>query len=674
MLSTAVSLGVLASLIAGAPATAASGDFPVTRAAAQAAIEQSLAETGATSITAGLTDLDGLIWQGTTGIVDASGASPDADTIYGIGSTSKMFAAVAVMQLVDRGLVDLDAPVVRYYPEFRMRSPQYRQVTVRMLLDHSAGFPGAAYANMATTRPYAGYARGALANLARSSLKHTPGAMSVYCNDCFTLAGELVAEVSGMPFTTYVEQEVLEPLAMTESEYITGALPAPGTVARVVGDGQTLPLEVFNAYATGGLMSTSTDMAAFARMLMSGGTSGSTELLTAASVAEMGRSQLRTTLDLVTDTRWNYGLGWDTVDDVTLKAVGVRAWVKGGDTGNYHASLIVAPDAGLAAFVSGAGSYSSSAAQAVGEEMILHALVERGDLPAMPTKIGTDQPARATPAEADFAKMIGIYVGSGNLYRRITRVDDRLRIDALSDGRWVPGSYTLSYRTDGSWWIDDSFAQSITTMKGWGRTYLISTKPQGYGNAFGQDVVGQRVTSGTSIDKAWRARLGQWLYVADVPTSFLWLGMPATRITRIPGLAGYLDVGNASAVDARQAEYASMFLQVPLMNGRDLDDLEPVDARTLRMGSTVMVSRDRLPDLKRGATSIRIGAQGYGEWREAPRATRIDVRGADAWFVYDASIEGLAYGYRNASDVPVPPGGLVLVLAEAGDRVKVTSR
>ena len=244
------------------------------KAVAQTSIEKSLESTGATSITAGLTDVSGLLWQGTTGVVDAGGALPGPSTQYGIGSTSKMLATAAVMQLVDAGRVGLDQPVVRYLPQFTMLSPQYRQITVRMLLDHSAGLPGSAYTNGMTTRPYPDYAADVLANLARSRLKTTPGAMSVYCNDCFTLAGELVAQVSGMPFTDYVERNLLAPLAMSHSDYVTDAMPAPGSVARVVADGRTQPLEVTNVFASGGLMSTPQDMLAFARMLLARGVSG----------------------------------------------------------------------------------------------------------------------------------------------------------------------------------------------------------------------------------------------------------------------------------------------------------------------------------------------------------------------------------------------------------------
>jgi hypothetical protein len=67
--------------------------------------------------------------------------------MFGIGSVSKMFATIAVMQLVDRGVVDLDTPLVTYLPAFRMAAAGYENITVRMLLNHSSGFPGTDYRN-----------------------------------------------------------------------------------------------------------------------------------------------------------------------------------------------------------------------------------------------------------------------------------------------------------------------------------------------------------------------------------------------------------------------------------------------------------------------------------------------------------------------------------------------
>lgn len=675
VIALAASLSVAVSVAGVAPSAAADRTYPLTAAAAQEAIEKVLAGTGATSITAGLTDMSGLVWQGSAGVIDARGAMPQPTTQYGVGSASKMFATAAVMQLVDAGKIGLDQPVVRYLPQFTMLSPQYRQITVRMLLDHSAGFPGTSYVNAFTTDPVPGYADGVLANLARSRLKTTPGAISVYCNDCFTVAGEVVAEVSGMPFTEYVDRNILAPLGMTESGYITKAMPAPGTVARVVADGRTQPLEVTNVYASGGLMSTPADMLSFGRMLMSDGQTGGTRLLSGGSIAEMGRSQLDTTLHPVTRNVWNYGLGWDTVKDLTLDSVGVRAWVKGGDTGAYHASLIVAPEAGLSAFVSGAGAFSSAAAEAVAEEIMLNALAERGDIRMVPAPLGADQPPAATPTQEDVNGIVGTYLGTPGLGFRVERgANDTLNLATLGAGEWVPNPIPFSFRTDGAWWPDDPRPRSLKAVTGWGRTYLVVSSPNGYGTTFGEQILGQRVQPAGGIAPAWKSRLGEWLFVDDGPTSMSWLGSPTTTIARIPGLPGYLDVAGLSPVDARQPGTGSMFLQVPLMMGRDLDDLLPVRPGLARMGSIAMVQRDRVAALDTGRNAVPIGKQGYAEWRGIDDAGRIAVIDAEAWYLYDESVGLLQYGMQDAAGVKAPAGSLLVVFGEPGEAVDVVVR
>ena len=66
-------------------------------------------------------------------------AADDSEYIYCVGSVSKVYSTAAVMQLVDEGKVELDAPVTEYIPEFRMADPRYKDITVRMLMDHTSG-------------------------------------------------------------------------------------------------------------------------------------------------------------------------------------------------------------------------------------------------------------------------------------------------------------------------------------------------------------------------------------------------------------------------------------------------------------------------------------------------------------------------------------------------------
>lgn len=69
------------------------------------------------------------------------------DTVYGIGSVSKMYVTTAVMQLVEEGKIDLDHPITDYLPEFQMADERYKNITVRMLLNHSSGLMGSTFSN-----------------------------------------------------------------------------------------------------------------------------------------------------------------------------------------------------------------------------------------------------------------------------------------------------------------------------------------------------------------------------------------------------------------------------------------------------------------------------------------------------------------------------------------------
>jgi CubicO group peptidase (beta-lactamase class C family) len=154
----------LASLSPGLLAACGGSDdspptYQQTIADARLAIREALAATNTPAISVALIERDRLVWAETFGFIDrAEGRAPTTETLFCMGSCSKVIAATAVMILVDRGLVDLDAPLTTYLPDFRMASPEYTRVTVRMLLDHSSGFPGADYRGIFREDPGLDYA------------------------------------------------------------------------------------------------------------------------------------------------------------------------------------------------------------------------------------------------------------------------------------------------------------------------------------------------------------------------------------------------------------------------------------------------------------------------------------------------------------------------------------
>ncbi len=208
-------------------------DLPLTYAAtisaSRAEILKELAgsESKTTAVSVALVDDKRLIWVEAFGSIDRTRAvAPTTETLFCIASCSKVIAAIAAMILVDRGLIELDAPLVRYVTDFRMADDEpWRDITVRMLLNHSSGLPGIHYPNVLTVVPFSGYAAQVRDVLATERLKHAPGEMAVYGSDGFMLIELLVTAVTGQPYTEFVEKEILEPLGMSHSRFALEPFP-----------------------------------------------------------------------------------------------------------------------------------------------------------------------------------------------------------------------------------------------------------------------------------------------------------------------------------------------------------------------------------------------------------------------------------------------------------------
>src|SRR5881409_41031 len=345
---------------------------------------QELVNQGASAVAIALVDDKRIIWSQGFGLADRdTGQMPTHSTMFGIGSVSKMFATIAVMKLVDRGVVDLDTPLVTYLPAFRMASSGYENITVRMLLNHSSGFPGTDYRNADIRSPVPGYLDQVLQTLSISRLKAPPGYMSVYCNDGFTITAALVEAMSGKSYVQFVQDEILTPLGMANTRYPLSSFPA-GSYARAYVKGAAKPQDFANSLASGGAYSTADDMARIAMMFLNGGRVGTTRILSGASVAEMAVDQTTGSFNPVHSDSFAYGLGWDSVSQPGLAAVGFDGWAKGGDSLDYHAALVVSTQAQLGIVVL---ADSGPSPVAVAERVLLRALYENGRIAAFPSPL-----------------------------------------------------------------------------------------------------------------------------------------------------------------------------------------------------------------------------------------------------------------------------------------------
>jgi CubicO group peptidase (beta-lactamase class C family) len=205
------------------------------------------------------------------------------DTLFRIASITKTFTAIAVMQLVERGLVDLDRPANDYLKAYRLAptSPGFPAVTVRHLLTHTAGIgevarpsdllrpdwgdsvvPGARVPSLAE------FYRGALA------VDIEPGTTFTYTNHGYATLGQIVEDVGGQPLASYLRTNVFEPLGMVDTDLRPDAVPtdrrASGYAPSPVGPRRVVGREWVTVGASS-IWSTTRDMARYAAALMGGG-------------------------------------------------------------------------------------------------------------------------------------------------------------------------------------------------------------------------------------------------------------------------------------------------------------------------------------------------------------------------------------------------------------------
>jgi CubicO group peptidase (beta-lactamase class C family) len=261
------------------------------------------------------------------------------DTPVAVGSTTKPITALAVMQLVERGLVDLDTPVSEYLPEFRMADDRSTAITLRQLLSHTAGIPESALYDgvqddEALERRVAG--------LVAVPLSRPPGSGFEYANDGYGVAGLVIQRVTGMPYEQYMTESVFTPLGMHRTTFdpIEAATwgwaqgyakrrgvvgPAPVVLSRAMGP-------------AGMLVSTSDDVGQYFVALLNGGAVNGNQVVSQASLDESW-----TPIVVMAEGSRQYGLGWG-VSDIG----GQRVLEHSGSVATSGSYFLIAPDQRIA--------------------------------------------------------------------------------------------------------------------------------------------------------------------------------------------------------------------------------------------------------------------------------------------------------------------------------------
>lgn len=641
--------------LAGCHSASSPPPYSATVAEGRAAANEAMNDTGASSVSLAFIDGENLVWAETFGLADrAAMTTPTVDTMYGICSMSKMVATIAVMKLVDQKLVSLNAPFKDYIPSFSMLSPEYAQITIKMLLNHSSGFPGADYRNAATYSPLSfSYSAKVLEALRAQRLKHSPGYLSVYCNEGFTLVDQLVPAVTGKSYVQFVQDEIFTPLGMNHSRFSLDYFPDGSFAKRHTGN-TPLPQLFINDFASGGLYSTPSDMAKIAMMLIGGGKLGNVRILSEASVAAMGVDQTAASFNPVKSNEWSYGLGWDTVRQPGLDAVWVTGWLKTGDYQGLGTAVTVAPAEKLAVVVMGAsGSFSSGNATVIAERILLRALAEKGRIAAMPSPLTLSPRPEKAPTDELFNSVSGYYARN-DILMRVQRQGSFLNIayyDTSTNG-WGDMMPDLKLRDDDRFSSDADPSQSVSFKTADGRQYLVIRSLGGYRHYQDDLIYAQQVAAAGAMPAAWSGRAGnkKWVVTNDHPESFKW-DSPLMRLYAVENLLfampGGLQVVNPFFSDSR----ASMMLLIPQKYGKELDDVvieTRAGAEWIRFGSYLYRPAETIPAL--GNETVSIGAEGLAEWRllDATGITKTvtitpSVAGG-RWKIYDSAFKQIETG------------------------------
>jgi len=172
------------------------------------------------AVSIALVDDQRVVWARGFGFQDREKKIPaTANTVYRVGSVSKLFTDIAVMQLVEKGDLDLDAPVAKYLPDFKPTvKPEHKPITLRMLTSHRSGLirepPVGNYFD--PTEP--GLEKTVL-SLNGIDLVYAPGERIKYSNGAIALVGYTVQKTQNEKFEPYVKRKVLDPLGMANSSF-----------------------------------------------------------------------------------------------------------------------------------------------------------------------------------------------------------------------------------------------------------------------------------------------------------------------------------------------------------------------------------------------------------------------------------------------------------------------
>ncbi len=396
-----------------------------------------------------LVDDQKIVWARGYGFADPKAKTPaTSDTVYRVGSVSKLFADLAVMQLVERGALDLDAPVTRVLPDFKPLNPFDKQITLRQLMSHHAG--------LVREPPIGNYfdpdepsLERTVKSLNGTELVYAPESRLKYSNAGLAVVGQVLEQTQNQAYPRYVYRTILDPLGMKHSGLEADPAVTKDLAKAVMWtyDGHEFPAPTFTLgeNPAGGLYTTVNDLSRFLAMLFAGGKAGDNVIVKPETLEQMWKPQYPKNGDERT-----FGLGF-----VVSQLDGHRRVGHGGAVYGFATQLDALPDDKLGVIVVTSRDAANGVTSHVADVALRQMLAAQGR--KAPPKIEETAPLKPEDAR----KLAGKYKSGdwtmelteryGKLYVLPGDGGPRVELRALGDGLVVDDrlAYGQKFERDG---------------------------------------------------------------------------------------------------------------------------------------------------------------------------------------------------------------------------------
>ncbi|WP_457575357.1 serine hydrolase domain-containing protein [Desulfomarina sp.] len=428
-------------------------------------------------------------------------------TVYRVGSITKLFTATAAMLLAEQNRLDIDQPLRVILPQFHMKSRFKRtgDITPRNIMTHHSGLPTDYNRGMWEEEPE-DFTR--LVDLLHDEYTaYPPDTIFCYSNIGMTLLGHAIQEVSRQPYSEFIDRKLLMPLEMFHSSIFKTLQNDPQSSKGYSDDEEAkiLPLRDLPA---GGLNSTVLDLANFTKMVFAGGRFGRQQIIQKETLDKMLHFQDG---NAPFDLGRQMGLGW-FLKQQNHENRGLKA-MHGGDTFLFHSMLITLPRYQLAVIVLANSESSANSVHDIAEDALNMALEIKTGIKRKATEklAETELP---TPPE-DLISFPGYY-STSNTTVKITRDGDQLKLinddDTLNLVLREDGQYHLQYKLLGLFPIDleglDELGITHTEING--REVLLA-RFRGQKIYFGEKIVI------SPIPASWKSRTGSYRMLHPTP-------------------------------------------------------------------------------------------------------------------------------------------------------------